>query len=308
MFKFLFPISLFIAFWWVDNSFFSGWAEVTRYVSFIWLLVQGLLLIDFAHDIHDLIIKAAGAAEAEGEDARQLYLLYLFMALASIACVCVGLAYLFQDYSSCDLGLSFTVITLLGGVITTVLSVLNCVNKGLLTPAIVFAYNTFLCWYALQSSDKSSCHPHASGGQLASTLVISGVTLLVQLYCVGNGSRSMAVLDYEGEGVLTQGSIVERMMDPAVSSQPLPLSASQPAEAPSDTEPPLERQFFHLLLALGGVYWTMVLTQWGAADGGAAEASRGGAASLWVKVVAQWLGQLLYLRILQLAYEQRADL
>lgn len=50
--KFGVAFILFISFWWGDNSFFSGWAEFARVVSFFWLLVQALLLMDFAHDIH----------------------------------------------------------------------------------------------------------------------------------------------------------------------------------------------------------------------------------------------------------------
>ena len=50
--KFIVTIGLFVSFWWLDNGMFDIWAEVTRYVSFLWLLAQGLLLLDFAHDCH----------------------------------------------------------------------------------------------------------------------------------------------------------------------------------------------------------------------------------------------------------------
>ena len=56
------------------------------------------------------------------------------------------MAYLFMDYTGCQVGMAFTVVTLLVGVLTTAISLLNVVNKGLLTPSIVFAYSVFMCW------------------------------------------------------------------------------------------------------------------------------------------------------------------
>ncbi len=53
--KFGAAIGLSIAFWWADNSFFNGWAEAARFISFAWLLVQGLLLLDFSHDVSHTI-------------------------------------------------------------------------------------------------------------------------------------------------------------------------------------------------------------------------------------------------------------
>lgn len=50
--KFAIAICVFIGFWWGSNTFFSGWAEAARIISFFWLLVQALLLFDFAYDIH----------------------------------------------------------------------------------------------------------------------------------------------------------------------------------------------------------------------------------------------------------------
>ena len=50
--KFLFTFGIFIGFIWLSNDYFTIWTEITRYLSFLWLLAQGLLLLDFAHDMH----------------------------------------------------------------------------------------------------------------------------------------------------------------------------------------------------------------------------------------------------------------
>ena len=49
-------VGLFIAFWYGSNGFFSGFAEFCRYVSFAWLLIQALLILDIGFDLHDIIL------------------------------------------------------------------------------------------------------------------------------------------------------------------------------------------------------------------------------------------------------------
>ncbi len=92
-------------------------------------------------------MATADAAESESGDARPYYVGYIFLCICALTAVGAGLAYLFLDYSGCDTGMAFTVVTLLMGILTTVVSTLNIVNKGLLTPCIMFAYSVFICWY-----------------------------------------------------------------------------------------------------------------------------------------------------------------
>ena len=159
--KFGIALSVFIGFWWVDNDLFSGWAEVARVLSFLWLLVQGLLFLDFAHDSHDMLMVAADDDLSTRGSAREVYGLYIFLSAGFLTCSGVGLGYLFKDYAGCQLGQFFIILTLLMGLILTAISLLNTVNKGLLTPCLMFAYSVFLCYYALLSSPNQSCNPSA---------------------------------------------------------------------------------------------------------------------------------------------------
>lgn len=152
-----FAVSLFVGFWWADNDFFNGWAEFTRAFSFVWLLFQGLLLIDFAHDCHDVIIAKADEQENQEEGGGRKWLaFYLFLSLGFLAAAGYGLAELFMNYSGCSLGMFFIVVTVIFGVISTIASLTNQVNKGLLTPCIMFAYSVFMCWYDSHSAVVAS--------------------------------------------------------------------------------------------------------------------------------------------------------
>ena len=45
-----------VSFLWMPNALFEIWAEIARVVSFLWLVVQGLLFLDIAHDIHGIYL------------------------------------------------------------------------------------------------------------------------------------------------------------------------------------------------------------------------------------------------------------
>lgn len=163
MLKFGGTIAVFIGFWWGDNSFFSGYAEFARFLSFGWLVVQALILFDFAHDCHDVIMAKADEAEREqGEGSGRGWLVvYIILSLGFLVAALVGLIFLFENYAGCDLGAFFTSVTIIFGVLTTLISLLNVINKGLLTPCIMFAYSVFMCWYALLSNPDESCNASA---------------------------------------------------------------------------------------------------------------------------------------------------
>jgi 1,4-dihydroxy-2-naphthoate octaprenyltransferase len=141
--KFGIAIGIFIGFWWSDNTFFIGYAEFARVISFFWLLIQGLLLIDFSHDAHDLLMGNKGG---NSEDNSPSYGQYLTFSFIGLFLALLGLVYLFLDFTDCDLGMFFTILTLIMGLITTLVSLTDHVNKGLLTPCICFAYSVFICW------------------------------------------------------------------------------------------------------------------------------------------------------------------
>jgi hypothetical protein len=155
--KFGAAIGAFIAFWWADNDFFNGYAEFARVMSFIWLLIQGLLLIDFCHDVHDILMSQKND---QGEDATPVAT-YILFSLCGFFLAVLGLVYLFMDYTGCGVGMFFTILTLIMGVLTTLASLTEAVGKGLLTPCLMFAYSVFMCWYALLSNPDSTCNPSA---------------------------------------------------------------------------------------------------------------------------------------------------
>lgn len=317
--KFGFAIGLFIALWWIQNDIFSGWAEFARIVSFFWLLVQGLLLLDFCHDVHDILM----APPAEGEEESSVpYIVYMGLSAGGLGAAIIGLVFLFKDYAGCDLGMFFIILTLIMGVLTTAISLLDSVGKGLLTPCLMFAYSVFMCWYALLSSPEHSCNPTAdkvNGAQDGGVIVIGAITLTVLLYCVGNGTTILNIFNPEGEGVMMSyqhDSAKRTELHEVVTGGPGNKSAAVEEGEGGDKEVAKEevkssgtapeRVLYHVIMMLVCCYGSMILTNWGKTNGATAEGSGTSAAtsseSMWLKIVSQWIFLILYLRVLQVAY------
>mmetsp|Transcript_10258 Transcript_10258/g.9928 ORF Transcript_10258/g.9928 Transcript_10258/m.9928 type:complete len:440 (-) Transcript_10258:143-1462(-) len=310
--KFGSAVGIFIAFFWVDNTVFSGFAELARVLSFLWLLVQGLLFLDFSHDLHDMMMTAVDEEERSEGSATALRVVYIVLSVIFLTCSGVGLAYLFRDYTNCQLGMFFTILTLFTGVILTVVSLLNTVNKGLLTPCLMFAYSVFLCWYALLSSPEQQCNPYATAnwgaGKTGAVIIVASISLLTLSYCIINGTKTLNVFNPEGEGVIQSytGPSVElksvlmgedsnRLVDGGGSSQ----SAENMRMNSSSGK---ERMFFHILMILFCSYISMIITSWGDPSGVSESAGHlRGTESMWLKICSQWVFLLLYMKVLHTA-------
>lgn len=324
--KLILTVGLFVGFFWGSNGFFSGWSEVARFISFIWILVQGLLILDFAHDMHDVIMARASEAEEEetGGD-RTWYIIYLILSGGFLAAAITGLVFLYRDYAGCELGMFFIVFTTVVGSLTTIVSLLDSVNKGLLTPCIMFAYAVFMCWYALISSPDEQCNPISNlndGKKTIALIVTVVISTFIMIYCVAFGTKILNLFNADGEGVISsyaqpaaqnpaiaKGDLdgIEIGVENTVDSKPSGRGANVDALYEQTSGTTQERVFFHVLMILFSSYGLMILTSWGYSDGTPENANNevfnSGKTSMWLKIVAQWLFFLMYARALQVAYQ-----
>lgn len=316
----------FFGFWWGDNAFFSGWAEVARVISFFWLLAQSVLFIDFSHDVHDILTKKMDNSENYFPT-----IFYLLFSAVGLICAAVGLGYLFTDYTGCDTGMAFVVVTLIMGALSTVISLLNVVNKGLLTPCLLFAYSVFMCWYALLNNPKESCNPtydSVHGENNSALAIVVSLSFLVILYCVINGTRIIEAFDPLGEGVLNSFSrdnqrALETQLTGAhadenvLTSQPngsKPSGSMRSGSYDPNAEldffdqssgTPTERVAFHGFMVLASCYGAMILTGWGKTNGSPPGGDGDNATSIesqYLIIVAQWFFIIFYFKILHAAY------
>lgn len=327
--KFLVANGIFIGFFWLSNDLFIGFAEVARVISVFWLFAQSLLILDAAHDMHDIIISYADAEEVKTGDSRGWYAFYLLIAVGGLSCSGVGLAELFKNYSGCPLGMFFIVLTCVFGIISTILSVLTSINKGILTPSILFAYSVFLTWYASLSSSDVQCNPYAysdsSVTKKGSIILVSAITIIVLFYCVINGTLILNIFNPQGQGVMqsynkTEGDLNKSLYaaspsatvaEPMGNATEISISqnnngsdSSNEAEQVESSGSYHERFFFQILMILVSSYGAMILTSWGTTsatpDGQSDTVS--GKESMWFKIISLWIFMAMYFKSIHASY------
>lgn len=336
--KLIVSTGLFVAFWWGTNEFFSGWAELCRWISFIWLLIQGLLMLDIGFDMHDIILTVAGNSEDWAAPIAKTG--YIVMALGFLACAIAAFVELFDNFSGCDTGHAFAIITVIVTVVQAVISMLDIVNRGILTPCFMMAYAAFMCWYALLSSPEEGCNASADANNTAeknsSVIIVSIISLCTLMFCVINGSLLMQIFMPNGQGVLetnygtssnnnasiplkNDGSLDGVLTGERDASAPPGAPHQQPGQQqgqdqspymtsypPDASGGPRERMFFHALMMVASCYGAMVLTNWGKTDGspeGVDEDEQyAGSSSMWLKIISQWVFLAIYFKALHASY------
>lgn len=220
----------------------------------------------------------------------------------------------------------FIVLTCIFGIISTILSVMTFINKGILTPSIIFSYAVFLCWYALLSSSDIQCNPYAysdsSATKKGAIVLVCIITIIALLYCVVNGTLILNIFNPQGQGVLQRYaantvSKSEGLNRNLYDSAPVVVGginateiaahntgsdgSSNEAEQVESSGSYQERMFFHILMILVSSYGAMILTNWGASDGSIDE-NNIGKQSMWFKIISQWIFMAMFLKSLHASY------
>jgi len=150
----------------IPNSFFSGYAELSRYGSILFIVIQVILIIDFAYALHEWLLRRADATDArlekdgweQGICSNGWKVVYLSLS-ALLTCASIsGIGVMFRYFGQCPLMQFFLAETLIVGVLLLVASVWGASAKGLLPPSLLFAYNTYLVYGALTNNPDTGCN------------------------------------------------------------------------------------------------------------------------------------------------------
>ncbi len=300
----LFFLALAACFFMPNNVFDnSGFAWVARLASMVFLLLQILVLIDFGYQWNeDWVDRAYEGSGAYGDPENKGWLVAVLVSAATLYILAItGLVVLFVDYSDCTLGHTFSWLTLIGVILMTIGSLFREKLVGevgaILPAAVVSFYATYLCWSALQSSPDATCRPEhvKDGAGLTIGVVLAAVSLMWTSYSCSTSAQSLIT----GQ---------DRDASSSPSAQPFyRLEADGERNAvdtiegeDDDTEPAESREklwIFHLIMMTASMYMAMLLTNWGVQDslsGSGNEDGKVGTASMWVKIVSQWLTIGLY--------------
>uniref|UniRef100_A0A8C0ED63 Serine incorporator 2 n=1 Tax=Bubo bubo TaxID=30461 RepID=A0A8C0ED63_BUBBB len=179
-FKFLVLVGITVgAFYIPDGAFTSVWFYFGVVGSFLFILIQLVLLIDFAHSWSQLWLRNAAESNAKGWYAALCIITFIFYA-TSIAAIVLLYVY-YTKPEGCTEGKVLISINLILCFIVSAVSILPKIqdaqpHSGLLQASLITLYTIYVTWSALANVPTQTCNPtllvrNSTGSAMATQLL-----------------------------------------------------------------------------------------------------------------------------------------
>ncbi|XP_037130359.1 serine incorporator 2 [Syngnathus acus] len=306
-FKFLILVGIMVgAFFITDPVFHTVWYYFGLLGSLLFIIIQLILLIDFAHSWNKAWVGKAEDNDNKCWYAGLLSFTFLFYALAFTAIVLFYHYYTRSD--DCTEHKVIISLNLIFCVIVSIVSILPNVQEaqpysGLLQASLISLYTMYVTWSALTNNPNRKCNPSLLSlvsnvsttspssepppGQLQWWDAQSVVGLLIFFLCTiyasirsSTNTQVNKLLQTEEGGGEAGENVGQDGVRRAVDNEEDGVTYNYSA--------------FHFHLALASLYIMMTLTNWYLPDT-TTQAMRSSMPAVWVKVCSSWLGLSLYL-------------
>ncbi|KAI8320014.1 putative membrane protein TMS1 [Martensiomyces pterosporus] len=316
----------------IPSGFFEFYSKyIAMFGAAIFLLIQLVLLVDFAYNLAEACIDRW---EDTGRPLWRNLLVsgtvVMYLAFAAMTVV----DYVFFAAEGCGRNQFFITANMLLCIVVSVIAIHPLVQEanlksGLAQAGMVTAYATYLVTSALAGSPPGDaekgepvCNPLAKMAGARATMAVVGAFFTIGAICYSTTNaatksstliRSSNNSDYEPLSTeesavpLTQPSnaqLRQNALRDAVASGALPASALDSAAEEEGEEDGEDDErfgvqysytFFHFVFCLASMYAAMLLTNWNSIDSNDSVIIIGRSKSaVWVKVVTSWLCILLY--------------
>ncbi|XP_029369651.1 serine incorporator 2 [Echeneis naucrates] len=312
-FKFLVLVGITVgAFFIPDGTFNTVWYYFGMVCSFIFIIIQLILLVDFAHSWNQSWVEKAEDGNTKCWFAALLSFTILHYALAFSAIVLFYVFYTQPD--DCTEHKVFISLNLIFCIIVSIVAILPKVQEtqpssGLLQASLISLYTMYVTWSAMTNNPNRKCNPSLlslvqgggptptppPGPALGTSTTIqwwdaqSIVGLMIFLFCTlyasirssNNAQVNKLMQTEEGHGLTADdASPGEDGVRRAVDNEEDGVTYSY--------------SFFHFSLFLASLYIMMTLTNWYKPDSSEQEMQTTMPA-VWVKIGSSWLGLAIYL-------------
>lgn len=300
--KYLILIAAIIgAFFIPEAGGFSGtWRVFGMIGGFLFILIQLILIVDFAHSWAENWVE-----RLEETESRWYYCGLIFFTLLSYVVSIVAVILLFSYYTSgehCGWQKFFISSNLVLCVILSVLSILPRIQEsqprsGLLQSSILTLYIMYLTWSAVSSSAGSECKPSFSNDIVTdkpktTTDGEAFVGLILWFSCIIYSSIRTST-----NSQVSRLSMSDQILSKDTGDAGQDLETGGKPQGTYDNEEEevaYSWSFFHVMFALASLYVMMTLTSWNEPNANVANTLEN-SASMWVKMISSWLCSGLYI-------------
>ncbi|XP_029977021.1 serine incorporator 2 [Salarias fasciatus] len=310
-FKFLALVGITVgAFFIPDGTFTTVWYYFGVVGSFIFIIIQLILLVDFAHSWNQSWLEKAENGNSKCWYAALLSFTVVHYALAFTAVVLFYVFYTTAD--GCVAHKVFISLNLLFCIAVSIVAILPKVQEaqpssGLLQASLISLYTMYVTWSAMTNNPDKQCNPSLlSLVQASSPTPAPGPTaapgnvqwwdaqgivgLIIFLFCTlyasirsSNNTQVNKLMQTEdGQGLTAdyEAAAGEDGVRRAVDNEEEGVTYSY--------------SFFHFSLLLASLYIMMTLTNWYKPNSDY-ESMQTSMPAVWVKICSSWLGLALYL-------------
>ncbi|XP_029035625.2 probable serine incorporator isoform X3 [Osmia bicornis bicornis] len=300
------------AFFIPERSFGITWMYFGMIGGFLFIIIQLILIVDFAHSWAD-----AWVGNYEETESKGWYAALLGATLFNYAVSITGIVLLFVYFThvdSCSVNKFFISFNLILCVIASVISILPTVQEhyprsGLLQSSIVSLYVVYLTWSGISNSPDLKCNPgflELISGNARNRVAFdkeSIIGLIIWFSCVlysslRTASKSSKITMSENVLVRDNGAVRntedQNLIDNGEGRNP-DSEAGNEAKVWDNEEESVAYNwsFFHLMFALATLYVMMTLTNWYQPNSDL-DTFNSNTASMWVKIISSWMCLGLY--------------
>ncbi|KAM4794710.1 serine incorporator 2 [Rhinophrynus dorsalis] len=304
-FKFLILVGITVGAFFIPNGLFTTvWYYFGMVGGFFFILIQLVLIIDFAHSWSQSWLQ-----RAEDGNTKCWYAALLIFTVLLYAAAITAIVFLYIYYTKpndCAPNKVFISLNLIFCVIVSIVSILPKVqdaqpHSGLLQASVITLYTMFVTWSAMANVPDINCNPTLLSIVTNSTNAASSssspvaqwwdapsivglaifilCTLFISLRSSSNPQVNKLMQTEESSGDVGAHSI-EDGVHRAYDNEEDTVSYSY--------------SFFHFCLLLASLYIMMTLTNW-YLPGSSGNAMTSPWSAVWVKISSSWVGLLLYL-------------
>lgn len=284
----------------IPNSFYAVYMHISRIVSAFFLLLQLVILIDFAYTWNESWTSEQRPWQ------KAVLAVSVLMLLGALAFFILDLHF-FASFGECHLEKFFVALTFCLTFIVTALSVSPVIAEGtggLLPAAVLTLYSYWLLFSAL-TSDPSTCNTVSNRSSELAPLIIG---LVLTACSVTYASWSVA----SNDALFSGGEREQLNSDPAAADGSGPEEVDmekstgkakaddeEEEDLPTDSADAQEKaklsSRFHLLMAAASMYICMLLSAWGSQSTAEGNSQTDLAdANMWIKMATQWICLALY--------------
>ena len=307
MFKFLIWVGITVgAFYIPRGDFGTAWYYIGLAGGCVFILIQLVLLVDFAHAWNDYMLE-----KREDGDSPRCWTVLLLLATFfnyAVSITAIVLFYVFYGQGDCSKNKFFISFNLILCVVVSVLAVLPKVQdaqprSGLLQASVVSLYATYLTWSAMNTEpneDGKICNPGfqgiINGGSGNSSSISTSsqpfdgesiVGLVIFFICVLYSSIRSSTSNNVDRLTLKENVIID---DSASDTNVLVKDEEKGGQKVYDNEQEgvtYSYSFFHFMFFLASLYIMMTITNWGLPDDNFQYTQRSWPA-VWVKIASSW--------------------